>query len=361
VTDTPFPVLPDDLRAALLAEPDPTAGPVDVVIDTDVTNEIDDQFAIVWALLRPDRLRVRALHAVPYAHDPVALAEGPLLSAMTSAQLRAARAAGTLDAGALPTITAAEGAANAHAELLRIAALTGFPADRVVPGATGSLPADGGPAPSPAAEDLVRLAREPRDGPLYVLGMGGATNLASALLLDPGIVERIVVVWTSAYPSFWPYENVSYNLGQDLAASRLLLDSGVPLVYLPGFYVGEELRISLADVRAHVAGRGPLGDYLAEVYEGHRLTQGPPGRTKVIWDLICVAWLLDPSWLVTRLVPTPGLAPDLRWTPRTGAPLMREAHDVDRDAVVTDLYARLAEAAGEAPAPDGPPSVGGDR
>jgi hypothetical protein len=46
----------------------PPAGLVEVVLDTDVTNEIDDQFALAWALLRPDRLRVRALHAAPYSH-----------------------------------------------------------------------------------------------------------------------------------------------------------------------------------------------------------------------------------------------------------------------------------------------------
>ena len=36
---------------------------LDVVIDTDPVNEVDDQFAVAWALLRPDRLRVRALLA----------------------------------------------------------------------------------------------------------------------------------------------------------------------------------------------------------------------------------------------------------------------------------------------------------
>ena len=40
-------------------------GPCDVVIDTDTANEIDDQFAIVHALLS-DVLNVEAIYAAPF-------------------------------------------------------------------------------------------------------------------------------------------------------------------------------------------------------------------------------------------------------------------------------------------------------
>ena len=41
-----------------------------VVIDTDPGNEIDDQFAIVHALLAADVLDVEALHAAPFTNEP---------------------------------------------------------------------------------------------------------------------------------------------------------------------------------------------------------------------------------------------------------------------------------------------------
>ena len=40
-------------------------GPVDLVIDSDTWNEIDDQFAISYALHASEKLRVRALYAAP--------------------------------------------------------------------------------------------------------------------------------------------------------------------------------------------------------------------------------------------------------------------------------------------------------
>jgi purine nucleosidase len=49
-------------------------------------------------------------------------------------------------------------------------------------------------------------------------------------------------------------------------ASQWLLDSGVPHVYLPGYHVGAQLRLSLAEVERHVRGRGAMGDYLHQLF-----------------------------------------------------------------------------------------------
>ena len=37
------------------------------VIDTDTRNEIDDQFALTWALLSQDALEIEAIYAAPYS------------------------------------------------------------------------------------------------------------------------------------------------------------------------------------------------------------------------------------------------------------------------------------------------------
>ena len=59
-----FPRLSPDLMAERLAVPQ---GRVRLVIDTDTANEIDDQFALAWALLSPDRLDVQAVTAEPFS------------------------------------------------------------------------------------------------------------------------------------------------------------------------------------------------------------------------------------------------------------------------------------------------------
>src|SRR6266498_629418 len=45
---------------------EPPAGHVRMVLDTDTYNEIDDQFALVYALLSPERITCEAIYAAPF-------------------------------------------------------------------------------------------------------------------------------------------------------------------------------------------------------------------------------------------------------------------------------------------------------
>lgn len=322
-----------------LLAPPRTDVPVEVVIDTDPTNEIDDQFAIAWALLRPERLTVRALYGCPYSLSPELVATPGLVSELDRRGLDASLAELGLDYSAIPVVTPAEGVERATQECRDLARMAGVDVP-VLEGARSYLTDERTPVRSEAAEHLVELAHQDREGPLYVLGMGCATNLASALLLDPTITERVTVVWTSAYPTFWPHPNASFNLVQDLPATQVLLRSGAAHVYLPGYYVGEALRTSLPELEARVKGRGELGDHLYDISATSLHLGAGPGRSKVMWDLVNVAWCLQPDWLTTHVVPTPELDADLRWQPGDGVP-MREATAVARDKVFIDLFTAL--------------------
>ena len=336
--------LTPERRRQLLAHPEPGAV-LDVVIDADATNEVDDEFTIAWALLHPERLNVLALHACPYGQDPALFARPGLLAELDRRRWLRGLAKEGRTVEDVPVRLPADGVVRSRDEMAKVAALCGADVP-VLLGADRYLPDAQTPVDSPAARDLVRLAHLDREGPLYVAAMGCATNVASALLLDPSIAEKIVVLWTSAYPSFWPRPNASFNLAQDVPAAQVLLTSGVPLVYLPGYYVGEELRTTAAEIEAYVAGVGPLGEYLAGLYATHGMVPQGRGQSKVLWDLVCVAWLLQPDWLADDLVPTPVLDADLVWRAQPDAPVMREAFDLDRDAIFSDLFAVLADLAG---------------
>ena len=52
----------------------------------------------------------------------------------------------------------------------------------------------------------------PDEAPLHVVAIGATTNIASALLLEPRIVDRIVVSWTSANPTWAGKYNHSFDL-----------------------------------------------------------------------------------------------------------------------------------------------------
>ena len=59
--------IPDDAwRLKRLA---PRSGPLHMVLDTDTYNEVDDQFALAYALLSPEKLHVDAIYAAPFHNN----------------------------------------------------------------------------------------------------------------------------------------------------------------------------------------------------------------------------------------------------------------------------------------------------
>ncbi|MEJ7688620.1 MAG: nucleoside hydrolase [Variovorax sp.] len=325
-----FPRHSDEWYTKKLEVPSHTPRPR-IVIDTDAANEVDDQFALAWALLSPTELDLEAVYAAPFSfgHRRASLPKAP--------------------ADAAPFDPPNLGMERSYAEIERVFDRMSLNSTgRVFRGSAGYLVSASEPQRSAACDHLIALGRTASaQHPLYVVALGCVTNIASALLLAPDLVDRIVVVWTSGYPSCAPHVNVSFNLEQDAAASRVLLDSGVPLVYLPGFHVGAQLRLSSAEVERYVMGCGAIGDYLHELFSnnplwsilGHDATKP---HSWVIWDLICLAWLIRPEWVPSSLVRTPRLDAELRWLQDADRPLMREGHAVLRDAIFNDFFAKLA-------------------
>ncbi len=295
--------LTDSQRVERLAPP---AGPVHVVLDTDTFNEVDDQFALTYALFSGGRIELEAVHAAPFHNG---LSSGP-----------------------------ADGMARSFNEIKQILDLTGRTDVPALRGSDRWMASPDQPVDSPAARDLIERSKAHRDGPLYVAAIAAITNVASAILLDPSIVERIVVCWLGGQPHDWPTAD-EFNLSGDVHASRVLLDSGVPLVQFPCQQVAEMLRVSRPEIDRHFGGRGKVGDYLAGIIAD--VLRDVPGATRVIWDLAPVAWLVNPQWVRTALVPTPLLTAGLTYSADPSRPLMREAVWVDRDAVFKDLIGKL--------------------
>lgn len=358
---TTFPRLDRDLMTERLAPP---SGPVRVVIDTDTANEIDDQYALAWALLTPEKLAVEAITAEPFSfahHIPELLR---LEQAMQDGRPLDEHLVGGFQGWLkrlhkqgrkvedLKLVGPAEGMELSYREILTVYEKLGIdPAGRVMRGADRYMDGDDAPVVSDAAEAIVDLAKSSRGGPLYVAAIGCVTNVAAALLMAPEIVRDVVVVWTSAYPSTVPYSNrASLNLVQDVPSSRLLFDSGVPLVYLPGYHVAAQLRISLPEMERFVRGTCPMGDYLYHLFTHNPLhdmfaIEDRPRRTWVIWDMIVMAWLMNPDWVPTVLTAAPELDADLHWHGNPARHAMREAFDVQRDEIFRNFYDKLAAAA----------------
>jgi purine nucleosidase len=299
-----FPVISDALRLERLKPP---TGKVRMVLDTDTYNEIDDQYALVHALLSPEQLDVEAVYAAPFHNKR--------------------------------STDAADGMEKSYEEILRLLdRLAVAPDGLVFRGSPGFLPGWDHPYRSEAALNLVERAMAASDEPLYVVAIGATTNVASAILIEPTIIERIVVVWLGGHARHWPHTR-EFNLGQDIQAARLVLDCGVPLVRIPCLDVASHLLTTLPEIERYVEGRGAIGNYLAEIFKGYHADHY--ARSKVIWDISATAYLVNADWVPTDLVHSPIVTDQTTWGFDPSRHLVRCARSVDRDAIFKDLFAKL--------------------
>jgi inosine-uridine nucleoside N-ribohydrolase len=279
-----------------------------MVLDTDTYNEIDDQFALVHGLLARDVVEVEAIYAAPFDNDR---SDGP-----------------------------GDGMAKSLDEIRQLLELLGDSATPAFEGATEWLAEMGSPRRSPAADDLIERALAPNERPLYVVAIGAPTNIAAALILEPRIAERVVVVWLGGNALHWPTAR-EFNLRQDLKASQVLFDSGVPLVHVPCLNVTDHVITTRDEIEHYVRPCGMVGDFLAGRYA--EFVSDEIGTSKVIWDLAAVGWLLDASWVTTSLVHSPVLTNEMTWSRDPSRHLMAEVTAVNRDALFADLFSRLAK------------------
>ena len=307
----PFPIIAEEDRLARLRLP---SGRLRVVIDTDTYNEVDDQFAVAHALLSEDRMSVEAIYAAPFFNARSASPEN--------------------------------GMDLSYDEILRLLDLMGRPhAGLVHRGSTDYLGVRREPQRNEAVQDLIdrAMASDPSN-PLYVVGLAVLTNIASAMLIEPRIIERIVVVWLGGHALHWP-DTKEFNLRQDVPAAQVVFDSGVPLVMLPCEGVTRHLSTSVPELERFVEPFGDLGRFLTERVKGYR--KDHTGWSKPIWDMAPIAYLLDPAWTPTVLMHSPILTDQVTWSVDTTRHLIRYASFIKRDPIFRDFFLKLAQFAGQ--------------
>ncbi len=302
-----FPILSESKRIEMLQPPEKR---VRMVLDTDTYNEIDDQFAVVHAILSPEQLNLEAIYAAPFHNN---------------------RSSGPSD-----------GMEKSYDEILRLLDFLNVGHDGFVyRGSTEFLSDEETPIQSNAATDMVDRAMANTDEPLYVVAIGAITNVASALLLEPEIIKNIVVVWLGGNPLYWSHTR-EFNLAQDVKAARVVLDSGVPFVHLPARGVVSHLHTTVPEMERHVQGKGKIGDYLVEIFKDYHKDHF--GWSKVIWDISATAYLVNSSWVPTEVVHSPILTDAVTWSFDNNRHLMRVATSVNRDAIFRDLFLKLQQA-----------------
>ena len=284
-------------------------GVVKTILDTDTYNEIDDQFALVQMLLSKERIDVLSINAAPFSMNN--RSDDPQ-----------------------------KGMELSYEEIFRLLKKINFKKNNFVfKGSTKYVGFDKKPIDSPAADNIIENALKCSESdPLYVVAIGAITNVASAILKEPEIINKIVVVWLGGNALYWP-ENNDFNLKQDIGGAQVLFDSGVSLVLVPCKGVTSHLISTVPEIEKYIEPHGEIGKFLAMRFKEYN--NNHKGWSKEIWDMAAVSWVLNEEWAPTNIAPSPILLDNKTWTFDENRHPIKIVYDIKRDLILQDFIEKL--------------------
>jgi inosine-uridine nucleoside N-ribohydrolase len=280
-----------------------------VVLTTDVGVEVDDQWALTHLALSP---RVD-LRAVVTTHSP--------------------------------NFTSADSAKAARTWLDR---LPFKQKPTVVAGSGKPLPDLKTPLPNPGVDLILKESRSgTEERRVVVFVIGAATDIASAILLDPTIADRIEVIAMGF--SAWPEGGDPWNVKNDVRAWQVLLGSKVRLTVGDAAVCKRHLPMSVSRSRFLFGATGVTGEALSWLLvswlSAHRdLAARETGNPDAwpIWDEVTVAHLLGLTRYET--LPRPALRDDLSLDHSRPDGTVTWIKSLDTGALWDDLAAALRDA-----------------
>ena len=241
---------------------------VNVILDTDIYNECDDQFALSYLLKAQDKFNIEAITVAPYHHDN--------------------------------NISIQEGTDKSYDEIIKICNWLNFDCtDKVFKGSTDYIVNDYNEE-NDAVNKIIEIAN--RNDKTYILAIGAITNVALAIKKEPKIVNKIEVIWLGGH-SFLSKNNKEFNFKQDVQAVRTVFESKVKLTIIPCKNIASNLRTSIYELEHFLKGKSELCDYLCQRF----YNDGVHGiqERRVIWDISVIAYMINKEWFDTEEVSCP--------------------------------------------------------
>ena len=286
-----------------------SASKTKVVLICDAMNEIDDQFAIAYAL-GSSALEVLA----------VISSHNTLVHGANSVNLY-------------------------QEEAKRVLTLCGRENVPCLKGAHRPMESTEEYLPSEGLEFIVDLAQKGET--FSILCTGPATDLAALHIGHSELAKRIPIIWAGSFPDETTWKKYKYgelNARADIAAWRVVYKNSENLVVLPGWpgvvKVAVENSKFLPELRSK---NKPILNFLADILEkwGHgrlKMDMDSDRPTKVLWDIVNVAYYSVPEAVISRKIALPVVDPagSMYWEQKTvEVPICM---DVDEAAIMKDFW-----------------------
>ena len=250
---------------------------ISLIIDADTANEVDDAFAIARALVEP-RFNIKGLCSAQWHTQ----ANAPNDSVGRSQQM--------------------------NEDLLALMGKSAIPHPM---GSNTPMVSQLRAQPSPAASLIINEAHKmPSGEKLTVLTLGPATNVASAILLDPSILPKLkccyLGLWYNIKDQTWSKRE--FNSDNDPNALDVLLNTQNLELEIMTATTSKALVFEKKQVNNHFKGKGGVFDYLITLWDNYdRFWQekDPEKKYWIMWDVALIEALAKPNLCQKKKVITP--------------------------------------------------------
>jgi len=289
-------------------------GECDAVLDAATHFGVDTPLSIAYLLKNDNLIHLKGLYSEPFYQVHIATTPG-------------------------------DGMIKGYYETLRTLEICGRSDmnNMVLRGSKFFMPNDNTPLRSESSEHLAALANEyDADYPLYIIALGPLTNIASALMINPDMKNRCVVLWQGgdSYDNQFVREP---NMLFDIAASRYVLSCGIPVIMFPYSGVVDHFSISKQVITSLLIGRNSSLDELCDRVLTYYLGSRYPYWSMDLKGVPPIAWLIDHDRRFMRwgvrytLLPGPGE----RYESEPIDQLLGYVHHIEKDNLMNDFISKL--------------------
>jgi len=281
-----------------------------IILDTDTFNEVDDQFALAYAMLCDDKIELMSVNAAPFLNKRSKSPEDGMLLSYNEI-FRIMHLCDPKKAEKIPVYKGSSRFMTSHADYVD----------------------------SEACENIINTVRNSEET-IYIVAIGAITNVASAIVKCPEIAEKAVLIWLGGHALERP-DTKEFNLKQDIPAAQVIFDSKITLYQVPCDGVCSQFITTVPECDYYLRGKNALCDYLCDILR--KYTKNPYGWSKVIWDVTAIAALTVPEAEEKVIIPKPILTDDCHWSSDNSRDHYVYVRKIKRDPIYADLFKKLSE------------------
>ncbi len=287
-----------------------------VILDTDMFNEIDDQFALTYLIKSLDIFELEAITIAPFSKS-----------------------------GYADTMTIEEGTEKSYETTLKILDMLGKSEYKRIVYKGATKYSHESEESNSAVDKIIEIAN--KNDKTIILAIGAITNVALAIKKSPEIISKIKVVWLGGN-TFLTKDNSEFNFRQDIKAVQTVFDSKVELVVIPCRNVASNLSTTIYELEHYLNEPTELNEYLKKIFikckkNFMKEPKDEIGSSKTLWDLSAIAYEINSDWFKAEEISCPEVLDNGLYQQTEDRHKVTFVNDLFRNKIYQDFFLKIGE------------------